>query len=247
MRARRGSRGVARRSCFLTLRAFPRTTRLSTSGGTIPRIAQKGLNSTPATTASRSPAEDRQPDHPPRVVLDLRDVDVLGEPLEDAPVAPALALLAHRQEQGVDLLAPLRSVLLRRERDEVSQAGDESPVFAKAQERPHHEDAEPDDERDDQWDQEPGLEEPAPESRLVRSRRPGGRALVRERHRLGAHDGDLHVDVLVGLRGRAVPEQVLVRELEAELVVDLGERVAATSRRRTTRRSGRRSSRGRRA
>ena len=50
-------------------------------------------------------------------------------------------------------------------------------------------------------------------------------ARVRERHGLCALDGDLDGDVLVGPGLGAVAEQVLVAELEAQLVVDLRQRL----------------------
>ena len=54
---------------------------------------------------------------------------------------------------------------------------------------------------------------------------PAEGARVRERHRLCALDGDRDVDVLVGPGLGAVAEQVLVAELEAQLVVDLRQRL----------------------
>ena len=55
-RARRGSRAAARRSRSGRLRALPRTHRLRTIGGTIASTNQNGPRTTPAKTATSSPA-----------------------------------------------------------------------------------------------------------------------------------------------------------------------------------------------
>ena len=180
-----------------------------------------GLSSTPHTAADQEAGEDRRPDHLRWILVDLRDVHVLGEPLEP-PEAPLTLLLGPGcREQEVDLLAALGRPLLRRQRDELAETRDERPVRAQAPERAHGEDDQREEEDDDERDQDPRLEKAVAERRLVGSGGARRRARVGERDRLGVHDGDLDVHVLIRLSGRAVAEQVLVRELEAELVVDL--------------------------
>ena len=99
------------------------------------------------------------------------------------------------------------------------------------QQRADREVAEPEHEDDDERDQDPGLEQTVAELGCVRPAGAGRGAVVREGDGLGADDGDLDVDALVGASIRAVAQEVLVAELEAELVVDLRQAVRGARRR----------------
>ena len=65
---------------------------------------QSGLTRTPTTAPSTSPPRTAKIEHVARVVLDLRDVDVLLESFDPAQVPLPLLLLSGRREELVDLL-----------------------------------------------------------------------------------------------------------------------------------------------
>ena len=215
-------------------------------GRPVRRTTQIGPRATPAMTARSSPPITESPDHPARIVLDLGDVDVVREPVDIHEIerffcfcwltAASSASTSFRRSRacssaGSVTNSPSRATRARFER--------------RLQSERMREDGQREDQDDDQRDQQPRLEELVAERRLVRRRGSGRRALVGEGHRLVALDGDRDVDVLIRLRGRPIAQQVLVRELEAERVVDLRRAPRATTQRRRFRRCRRRSSGGR--
>ena len=107
--------------------------------------------------AEHEAREHGEDQHSPRVVVDLTDVDVLGEALDPAEAPLPLLLPGGGGEDVVDLLAPLGGILLGRKGDELAETRDQRLVAAEVPEEPDREEHEPDHEQHEEGKQDPRL------------------------------------------------------------------------------------------